>query len=347
MLAAFTLLFALVSFAAFAQENDTTKIKLKNKKIIIIDNKDSEKLEKGKMEFQTEILEIESKIAELQAQKLEQKDTLKLAEIDKQIADQQSKKAAIEKGIADIDSDLGEMEKEKDNMENKDDNDWDWDSKHDWHFNRDEHKLDGHWAGFELGINNFRNKNMELSLPADGDFMELNSAKSWQFALNFMEYTIPIYKNKIGLVTGLGFEWNGYNLKKSVRLHENESGVIVGDTLGSAKFDKNKLNTTYFNIPLILEFQFGNEHPVHISAGVIGGIKLGSNTKQEYEKDGKKYEDKVRDDYQINDFRYGATVRIGYRALNLFANYELTPLFETNKGPELYPFTIGLTLLDF
>jgi hypothetical protein len=33
--------------------------------------------------------------------------------------------------------------------------------------------------------------------------------------------------------------------------------------------------------------------------------------------------------------------------LNLFAEYSLTPLFNDDKGPELTPLTVGLTLIGF
>ena len=42
-----------------------------------------------------------------------------------------------------------------------------------------------------------------------------------------------------------------------------------------------------------------------------------------------------------------ATVRGGVGWFNLFATYSLTPLFESGRGPELYPFTVGVTLLGF
>jgi hypothetical protein len=39
--------------------------------------------------------------------------------------------------------------------------------------------------------------------------------------------------------------------------------------------------------------------------------------------------------------------RAGYRWINVFATYEITPLFKDEKGPVLTPFTVGFTLLQF
>jgi hypothetical protein len=38
---------------------------------------------------------------------------------------------------------------------------------------------------------------------------------------------------------------------------------------------------------------------------------------------------------------------LGYRWINLFATCDLQPLFNGNKGPEVFPYTIGLALISF
>ena len=42
-----------------------------------------------------------------------------------------------------------------------------------------------------------------------------------------------------------------------------------------------------------------------------------------------------------------ATARIGWGWVNVFATYSLTTLFKTDRGPELYPFSVGLTISDW
>jgi len=53
--------------------------------------------------------------------------------------------------------------------------------------------------------------------------------------------------------------------------------------------------------------------------------------------------DKDRSSFNINAFEYAATARVGYKDVGLFATYSLTPLFESGKGPELTPFSIGIS----
>jgi hypothetical protein len=76
------------------------------------------------------------------------------------------------------------------------------------------------------------------------------------------------------------------------------------------------------------------------------GIRLMSHTKIKYRKE-QKEKLKVPDHYSLQDFKYGFMIRTGYRWVNFFATYEITPFFKEGKGPELTPFTFGVTLLYF
>jgi hypothetical protein len=49
----------------------------------------------------------------------------------------------------------------------------------------------------------------------------------------------------------------------------------------------------------------------------------------------------------METFKYDATAKIGWGVLNLNASYSLNTLFKKEKGPELYPFTVSLTLVNF
>ena len=112
--------------------------------------------------------------------------------------------------------------------------------------------------------------------------------------------------------------------------------------------DKSKLSTTYATVPILLEWHSSSSQSrgVVISTGVIGGVKLGSNTKinYKYKENGDINKDKRRDDYNLSPFRYGVTARIGVGDWLIYGNYYLTSLFEKDKGPELYPFSIGIAL---
>ncbi len=211
----------------------------------------------------------------------------------------------------------------------------------------DNGKFKPNWTGFELGLNNYVNSDLSMSLDNTMNFMDLNTSRSWNVNINFMQYGFGIIGDKIGIVTGLGAEWNNYHFDNNNNI-QKVNGVIEPLDLTYADIQKNRLQTTYLRAPLLLEFQIpAGSKRIYLSAGPVAGVKLFSNTKIVYKDRGDKQKIKDKDDYNISPLRYGFTARAGYRGLRLFANYYMTPLFEANKGPELYPFSVGLTLLDF
>ena len=219
----------------------------------------------------------------------------------------------------------------------------------DWEFwNEDDARFQGSWSGFSMGLSNYMNKDFSLSRNSTDEFMDLNTGKSWNMNLNFAQYSINLINNKFGLVTGLGLEWNYYRFDNNNTIQKDADGVIITDTTTYAGFsiDKSKLSTTYATVPLLLEWHSSSnqDRGVVIAAGVIGGVKLGSNTKIVYKENGDTNKDKKRDDYNLSPFKYGITARIGVGDWLVYGTYYLTSLFEKDKGPELYPFSIGIAL---
>jgi hypothetical protein len=207
-------------------------------------------------------------------------------------------------------------------------------------------KFRGHWAGFEWGINNFLDADFTISREGTDEFMDLNTGRSWAINLNFAQYSLGFGTSHLGMLTGMGLEFNNYFFDHNNSLVE-ENDFVVADTLDGENLAKSKLTSSFLRIPLILEAQFPNvirSKRIYISAGLIAGLKLGSHSKVVYKDDSGKNKDKNNDDFNISPFRYGITARIGYGNVNLFGDYYFTPMFVSGKGPELHPFTIGLSL---
>lgn len=214
-----------------------------------------------------------------------------------------------------------------------------------------ERKFKGHWAGFEWGFNGYLTPGKSAVMDGDLKFMELKQGRSWNINLNFLQQSIGLGTDRAGLVTGLGLEFNDYHFRNKTNFKVQNGNTVVDSTyiLAGYKVNKSKFSTQQLVVPLLFEFQIpvgGDKKRLFLSAGVIGGVRFGSHTKVEYEFNGEK-KDKVKDDFNLFSFRYGLTARVGYRALKLFANYYPTPLFEKGKGPEVYPFSVGLILLSF
>jgi hypothetical protein len=203
-------------------------------------------------------------------------------------------------------------------------------------------RFKGHWSGIEFGFNNYITSDRSLSLPAEADFMTLHSGKSSNLNVNISQLSLG-FTRRIGLVTGLGINWNNYRFDGNNNIIKGANGVV--EVLAPAEIlEKSKLTTMYLNVPVLLELQIPVNHDhLNLSAGVIGGVKVGSHTKMVFEGG-----DKVKSDgdFSLNMLRYGMTARVGYENFQFFGTCYNTPLFKSGKSPEgveLFPFEIGLS----
>ncbi len=215
-------------------------------------------------------------------------------------------------------------------------------------------KFKGHWAGCDIGFNGYMTSDFSTDIPAADNWMDLNGSKSVTFSINFLQYNIGLqrHKNNFGMVVGAG--WTFYNYRTDLPYYfkrNTDTGITEGVPVeDSRSVEKNKITTSFINIPLLFEWQFPASEPFHrfyISAGPYCGFKLGGHTKLVYKENGNRTKDKGRDDINLTPFQYGAMVRLGYRFINLYASYNFSTFYTENRGPELYPFTIGLSLVQF
>jgi hypothetical protein len=224
----------------------------------------------------------------------------------------------------------------------------DWFGEWGWNQDNDNHRsgkrrssFKGHWAGVELGLNNYLTSDNSNVLPNEIDYMTLRSSKSMSFNINFSQLNLRMGRH-IGFVTGFGLNWNNYKFSGNNNIQEGANGIIEILDPGSP-LEKSKLTTLYLDMPFLLEIQFPlDNHHLNIAAGPIGGVKIGSHTKMVFE-EGPKI--KSNKDFSLNLLRYGATARVGYENLQIYGTYYVTPLFKEGKGPsgyDLYPFEIGL-----
>jgi len=201
------------------------------------------------------------------------------------------------------------------------------------------------WEGLDIGVNGYLTSSNSLTLPAGSPFLELDYARSHSFSWNIGQYNLKIVKNYVQVVTGIGLEWNSYAFRNNWSL--DPDAPIVTATETNFDYTKNKLKTTWVNVPVLLEFNTNKneDESFHIAMGVTGGYNIFSNRlKQEYTVNGIDSRRKLKDDFNVNPFRYAATVRVGYGDFSIFANYQINEFFKPMRGPELHPFSGGFTL---
>ena len=123
---------------------------------------------------------------------------------------------------------------------------------------------------------------------------------------------------------------------------------IVQD--GLRNLEKSKLSVTTLNLPVGFTLRFpasGSDKSVfRIGAGAFAGYRIGAHTKLKYEQEGRTHKDKDRGGYNLEDFQYGVTGRIGVSSLDLFVKYNMNDVFKNNRGPQAQTVSFGITLGD-
>ncbi|MGQ7871397.1 hypothetical protein [Sunxiuqinia sp. sy24] len=218
-------------------------------------------------------------------------------------------------------------------------------------FNYWEDKFTGHWSGIYLGVNGFMNEDYSSYPEEESGFLDVNLLRSTVLNLNLIRFSQSLQRtrNTIGLVTGLGADFQTYFLDKKTSIEQTPIKIEPIEKLYDSK-QKSKLSSFYLTVPLLLEFQipvkyYGNR--IYLSTGVVASKRLSTHTKVKYRENGKKEKLKTPDDFHMPDFRFSGMLRFGYRSINLYVSYDLQPLFQDGKGPELYPFSFGLALFSF
>jgi len=212
-------------------------------------------------------------------------------------------------------------------------------------FHRKNDRFRGHLGGLEIGFNGFMTDYWSTTLTPENNYFDLNTSKSWVWNFLFPNVNIGITRH-LGFVSTLGFNFNTYRFDGNNSIVKDNYGVIGPHYPDSGiVFTKSKLETAYLTLPLLFEAQIpvngSNHNTINIGAGVIGALKLCSKTKVTYD-DGDKSKAKSKDDFSMNVLRWGATARIGYEHFQVFGTTYFTQLFEEGKGPELYPYEVGI-----
>jgi len=213
------------------------------------------------------------------------------------------------------------------------------------------HKFNGHWGGFHLGINGYVDPDFSTQVPPEYNFLDLKYEQSIDVHINAYEQNFNLVKNHLGLITGIGFTFNSYRYGKDWHFVSDTATIYAfhgEDVYPERDYQKSKMKVTYLNIPLLLEYQTNHgmkTNSFHITAGVMGGVRLGTKAKVVWGEDNSK--EKNWDDYHMNPFRWDAYAGIGWGIINIYATYSMNPLFQEDEGPELYPFSIGLALINW
>jgi hypothetical protein len=204
---------------------------------------------------------------------------------------------------------------------------------------------------FDFGTNNYLSNG---KFPdSENEAFSVRPWGSWYFAASSIQRTR--LGKKFFLEWGIGVSWYTFKFEKdNIIMQKDDDGVhFVEDTNPERNYTKSKLSASYFMASLVPVIDFndnnqrvriweGDESSFRIGLGPYIGYRVGSHSKVVYKEDGDREKDKERDNFYLNNFRYGARLQLGYRTTDVFFNYDLNELFSEGKGPKLNAFSFGI-----
>ncbi|MGB0838847.1 MAG: outer membrane beta-barrel protein [Chitinophagales bacterium] len=343
------------------ENGDTTRVNVFGTEVLVVEGKKGTNVKVGRKDgkgvkveesgkgdtvkvnvFGTEITVIEGKDGDTD---------VKIGDINIGVDDDDDKKS--NKKSSDDDDDDGNWDDDDDD----DDDDWDDDDDDDdggnWDINvgngdRKLKKVKTRWWLVDLGVNPLLQNN-SFDLTGEASNLDLNIGKSTNVQLHVFSQRISVIQNVLNLKYGLGLDFSNYRFTNNINLVPDAASFSdLVQLENDLTYNKNKLVTTYANLPVMVNIITNPRRPrrsFRVSAGVYGGLLLGAHTKQRSNAEGKT---KVRDDFNVRQFRYGFRGEVGIGVLNFYTNYSPVGLFQDDIGaPELYPISMGISVIPF
>ncbi len=204
--------------------------------------------------------------------------------------------------------------------------------------------MEPHWAGIGWGFANIADQQYNIN---NINGVSLKSESSNEFFFNLIEKILPIYRNNLGLTTGLGFNWRNYFLDENKYLSEVNGITTLVAAPAGIDYEFSRLRTFHITIPLLLEWQptFGKSQKFFVSAGVVGGVNTSATHKLKY-KDAS--DNTIRNitgkGLNIAPVNLDFLGQIGYGSWNVYAKYSPFSMFQSQKGPEIRSVSVGAML---
>jgi hypothetical protein len=159
----------------------------------------------------------------------------------------------------------------------------------------------------------------------------------------------------VGAGPGIGVD-NIFFESTNITTTNHQKPLAFQNVADTNHFDKYKLVHAFLELPVELRFVSDPENSnksFKIAIGAKVGTQISSHTKGKrwVNKNGDiiagfddKYVQKNKDKYFFNGNRLVGMMRVGYGNLTLFGTYQIGSLIKEGLGPQVKPYTIGLTL---
>ncbi len=177
----------------------------------------------------------------------------------------------------------------------------------------------------------------------------------------YYAYPIRLWNSKFSYRPTFGLSLERYKLTNNYTLSKFPDGTgayqllpASGADLNFPGTDKSMFIMNYLEfMPAEIQFDTKPEDPsksIHVSAGVRVGVLFDTHTKVNYTINNESVTSKDSQSHGVNSLRYALYSRLGIGSFSLFGYYNVTPIFQTDKGPDrtkMNTLTIGISLSGF
>jgi hypothetical protein len=240
------------------------------------------------------------------------------------------------------------IDKDEDHQDH--DHDGDGNCHHGHHWKRGRIGRTWQSTNVDLGINNYLSNDQ---FPDGNEPYAVRPWGSWYAAVNSIQRT-RVSRNFF-LEWGLGVSWYNFKFQKdNIVVTKDDVGVHFTEDIRGLDYVKSKLSATYLNASLVPLIDVGNhgrksrmwddDHSSNfrIGFGPYVGYRIGSKSKLVYEENGDNEKEKNKDNFYLNNLRYGARLQLGFRSTDFFFNYDMNDLFAEGRGPKLNAISFGV-----
>lgn len=206
-------------------------------------------------------------------------------------------------------------------------------------------------------IANKTDKKFTVNLDFFNDF-QVKPSSNWDvrmFSQGFscaLTYNFPLGESKKHTISvGLGYAGHNYfSYSRIMNPYTSDTLAYVqyredGKTVEG--FKRFKVNCNYIEIPFELRFRIKDAWKIGV------GFKVGYNVNAKTKfvgnnEDGVRIHEKLSYIKNVEDIAYAATLRVGYKWVNLFGAVQLSPVFVVgHDAPTFLPVSVGVTFAPF
>lgn len=130
----------------------------------------------------------------------------------------------------------------------------------------------------------------------------------------------------------------------------NPTGALMFDTVGNvlpaSNVSKSQITARYVNLPIEVRWELNPDYKrknFWVAVGGSVGYRFDAMSKVVYTQGTETIKLKRKENFRLNQLRYGAQIRAGISWFSIYGRYEISPLWAPNQGPSGSGWQVGMS----